>query len=104
MEWLVGGYYLDDKAQNFTKFGFPLGLALSHAMLRGSLREVADSAAQRVAVVSLSALSELAVRSGAKGDAARAAVSAWQQRTPSTRSSCMRPANSPLAFSMWERP
>lgn len=38
VEWLVGGYYLDDKAQNFTKFGFPLGLALSPASPIGPLR------------------------------------------------------------------
>src|SRR5688572_7591360 len=62
-----------------------LGLALSHAMLRASLREVADSASQRVAAVSLSALAELSVRAGGKGDALRRAVSAWQERTPSAR-------------------
>lgn len=62
-----------------------LGLAVSHAMLRASLRDVADSAAQRLAAVSLSALSELSVRAGGKGDALRNAVVAWQQRTPTAK-------------------
>ena len=38
VEWLAGGYYLDDKAQNFTKFDFPLGLALSPGSPVGPLR------------------------------------------------------------------
>src|SRR6185295_16443364 len=62
-----------------------LGLAVSHAMLRASLREVADSASRRQAVVSLSALAELSARAGGKGDPLRTAVSAWQQRTPSAK-------------------
>jgi len=57
-----------------------LGLAVSHAMLRASLREVAASASQRLAAVSLSALAELSVRAGGKGEPLRKAVSAWQQR------------------------
>ena len=62
-----------------------LGLALSHAMLRSALQEVGDGTVQRLAAISLSALAELSVRSGGKGDPVRRAVSAWQQRTPSTR-------------------
>ncbi|HEY8207419.1 MAG TPA: sugar ABC transporter permease [Myxococcaceae bacterium] len=62
-----------------------LGLAVSHAMLRAGLREVADSASQRLAAVSLSALAELSVRAGGKGDPLRKVVSAWQERTPSAR-------------------
>src|SRR5437868_8872354 len=62
-----------------------LGLAVSYVMLQASLREVAYSAWQRQAAVSLSALAELAARAGGKGDPLRSAVSAWQQRTPSAK-------------------
>jgi iron complex outermembrane receptor protein len=38
LDWLVGGYALDDEAQNFTRFGFPLGLALAPGGSVGPLR------------------------------------------------------------------
>lgn len=38
LDWLVGAYVLDDKAQSFTKYEFPLGLALAAGSVVGPLR------------------------------------------------------------------
>ncbi|HVE87718.1 MAG TPA: hypothetical protein VND93_32895, partial [Myxococcales bacterium] len=62
-----------------------VGLFLSHALLHNGLHDVADSAGQRKAAVSLSALAELAARAGGKGDPLRQAVRDWQARTPEAR-------------------
>lgn len=37
LDWLVGAYILDDKSQNFTQYGFPLGLALAAGSVIGPL-------------------------------------------------------------------
>src|SRR5689334_20301157 len=62
-----------------------LGLAASYAMLRSALLDVALTTSSRMAVVSLSAMADLSVRAGGKGDPVRQAVTSWQQRTPSAR-------------------
>lgn len=38
LDWLVGAYVLDDKAQSFTRYGFPLGLAPSVGAFAGPIR------------------------------------------------------------------
>lgn len=38
LDWLVGAYILDDKAQSFTRYQFPLGLALAAGSPVGPLR------------------------------------------------------------------